>query len=193
MILGISGSPREGNTEYLVRVALEAAEEVSGEETEFITVRDMDISPCRACGECLRTGECVIDDDMHDVYELMLECDGMIVGSPVYYGGVSAQLKALMDRTRPLRVNWELKDKVGGAIAVGGARNGGQEHTLRDIQNFFMIHAMIVVGDSDPTAHFGGAGVGLEPGDVEKDETGVETARNTGRRVGEVVKLIKGR
>jgi len=193
VILGISGSPREGsNTDYLVKVALEAAEEVSGEETEFLSVRDLDISPCRACDECTETGECAVNDDMQDVYELMRECDGMIIGSPVYYGGVSAQLKALMDRTRPLRINWELKDKVGGAIAVGGARNGGQEHTLRDIQNFFMIHAMIVVGDADPTAHFGGAGVGLEPGDVKQDEEGIETARNTGRRVGEVVKLIKG-
>ncbi len=193
MILGISGSPRkDSNTEYLVRVALDEAADVSGEDTELITVRELDVSPCRACDYCIEHGVCKVEDDMDKVYELMRECDGMIVGSPVYYGGVSAQLKAIMDRTRPLRVEWALKDKVGGAIAVGAARNGGQEETIRDIHAFFMIQAMIVVGDADPTAHFGGAGVAAAPGEVKEDETGVETAKNLGNRVGEVVKLIKG-
>ena len=85
-----------------------------------------------------------------------------------------------------------MSNKVGSAIAVGASRNGGQETTIQQIHNFFLIHSMIVVGDKEPTAHYGGTGVGAGVDDCKNDEVGIETARNLGKKVAEVVKLIKG-
>ncbi|ADG13485.1 NADPH-dependent FMN reductase [Methanocaldococcus infernus ME] len=191
-ILGISGSPRaEGNTTYLVKLALEEAKKL-GAEVEFISLAGKELNPCIACNKCKETGKCIIEDDVEDILKKMLEADGIILGSPVYFGGVTAQLKMIMDRSRPLRSGFQLKNKVGGAISVGGSRNGGQETTIEQIHNFFLIHSMIVVGDAEPTAHYGGTGFGRAPGDCEKDEVGIETAKNVGRKVAEIVKLIKG-
>jgi multimeric flavodoxin WrbA len=82
-----------------------------------------------------------------------------------------------------------LKDKVGGAIAAGGSRQGGQEYVLHQIHNFFLIHGMIIVGD-EKTMHFGGAGVGREGCDVKKDEEGLKTSKNLGRHVTRIVKRL---
>ncbi|AEF96331.1 flavodoxin family protein [Methanotorris igneus] len=192
-ILGISGSPRkEGNTTFLVKEALKAAEE-EGVETEFISLAEKEINPCIACNVCKETGECAILDDVDEILQKMKEADGIIIGSPVYFGGVSAQLKMLMDRSRPLRRGFQMSNKVGGAIAVGASRNGGQETTIQQIHNFYFIHSMIVVGDKEPTAHYGGTGVGAAVDDCKNDEDGIETARNLGKKVAEVVKLIKGK
>ncbi|ENN96426.1 NADPH-dependent FMN reductase [Methanocaldococcus villosus KIN24-T80] len=190
MILGISGSPREGNTSFLVKEALKAAAN-EGFDTEFISLAKKEMNPCIACNVCKETGQCQIIDDVEDILNKMREADGIIIGSPVYFGGVSAQLKILMDRSRPLRYGFQLKNKVGGAIAVGASRNGGQETTIQQIHNFFLIHSMIIVGDAEPTAHYGGTGVGKDPEDCKNDDIGLETARNLGRKVAEVVKLIK--
>ena len=190
-VIGISGSPRpEGNTTLLVREALNAIAE-EGIETEFISLADKELNPCIGCNICKETGTCQIIDDVDEILEKMKEADGIILGSPVYFGGVSAQLKMLMDRSRPLRIGFQLRNKVGGAIAVGASRNGGQETTIQQIHNFFLIHSMIVVGDNDPTAHYGGTGVGKSPGDCKNDDIGLETARNLGKKIAEVVKLIK--
>ncbi|ACV25156.1 flavodoxin family protein [Methanocaldococcus fervens] len=190
-VIGISGSPRpEGNTTLLVREALNAVAE-EGIETEFISLADKELNPCIGCNVCVETGSCQIVDDVDEILEKMKEADGIIIGSPVYFGGVTAQLKMLMDRSRVLRRGFQLKNKVGGAIAVGAARNGGQETTIQQIHNFFLIHSMIVVGDSDPSAHYGGTGVGGAPGDCKNDKIGLETSRNLGKKIAEVLKLMK--
>ena len=98
-----------------------------------------------------------------------------------------------MDRTLALRLNgFKLRNKVGGALAVGAARHGGQEMTLLAIHAWMLIHDMIVVGDGKPTAHLGAAGVASTPEEAEKDMKGLEIARNLGRRGTEVAKLLKG-
>ena len=188
-MIGISGSPRDGNTAFLVKEALKAVEE-EGIETQYISLAEKKLNPCMACDQCRKEGKCVIVDDINDILEEMVGADGIIIGSPVYFGGVSAQLKMLFDRSRPYRRGFKLKNKVGGAIAVGASRNGGQETTIRDIHNFMFIHSMIVVGDGDPTAHYGGTGVGGDVEDCKRDEIGIETSRNLGKKVAEVVKLI---
>ena len=188
-VVGISGSPRDGNTAFLVKEALKAVEE-EGIETQYISLAGKKLNPCIACDQCRKEGKCVIMDDINDILEEMVGAEGIIIGSPVYFGGVSAQLKMLFDRSRPYRRGFKLKNKVGGAIAVGASRNGGQETTIKDIHNFMFIHSMIVVGDGDPTAHYGGTGVGGDIEDCKRDEIGIETSRNLGRKVAEVVKLI---
>lgn len=98
-ILGTVCSPRtHGNTETLVQALLAKAQE-EGAEIELVTLAGKTISPCDACESCRKTGKCHIKDDMQDIYTKRLEADGIIFSSPVYYWSVSAQAKALIDRT----------------------------------------------------------------------------------------------
>ena len=189
-IIGIVGSPRSnGNTENLVTEALQSAKD-AGAETELIKLGTAEIEPCIACDICKATGECAIYDDMGEILEKIRDCQGLIIGSPVYFGSVTSQLKMLIDRSRPLRMDFKLKNKVGGAIAVGGSRNGGQETTISAIHDFLLIHDVIIVGDGAPLAHYGGTGVGSAKEASESDEVGLQTSRNLGRRVAELAMKI---
>jgi multimeric flavodoxin WrbA len=97
-ILGIVGSKRKkGNTSVLVNRALEKAKE-AGAETELIFLGDYAIKGCSGCEGCKKTRRCVIDDDMQKLYPLLLEADGVILGSPTYYYNVSSDVKAFLDR-----------------------------------------------------------------------------------------------
>jgi len=189
-ILGVCGSPREGNSLFLLKKALETCKEL-GVETELVHVGLLKVAPCKACGGCKDTGICVQKDDMTPLYDKIRGADGIILASPVYLGGVSAQMKAFMDRTRALRGKFELRNKVGAGISVGGFRNGGQETTLQQIMNFFLIHNSIVVAD-EVTSHYGGVGFGYNIGDSDKDEYGIKTSQNTAKNMVKVLKLIKG-
>ena len=176
MILCIVGSTRNGRT------ALHAREALAG-QGEMVFLGELDIKPCTACGAC-KTGKCPIQDDMQGLYPKLERADGILVASPVYFGTVSAQTKAFFDRTLYLRrKGFALKNKVGGAIAVGRCRNGGQEHTINAIHHWMLIHGMIVVGDGE---HFGGTGI-----DAEEDEFGLGTSRSLGKRMIETIKMLK--
>ncbi len=101
-LLAIAGSPRRGgNSELLLDEAVKAADD-AGLETEKLIVGELDISPCTSCGNCWETGDCVIEDKMQDVYKKLLDADYVVVASPLYFLGVSAQLKALIDRCQAL-------------------------------------------------------------------------------------------
>jgi len=190
MILGISGSHRaEGNTDLLVKRALEVCNKERF-ETEFISLSNLRIEFCSHCDLC-RESKCPKDDDVAGILEKMRNSSAIIIGSPTYFASVSGKLKALFDRTLPLRRNnFQLAGKLGGAIAVGGSRNGGQEFVTMQIHNWMLLHEMLAVSDKT-TAHFGGIAVGRNPGDVLKDETGLKTADNLALKVCEVLKRQK--
>ena len=120
-ILGIAGSPRrDGNTDILLEQALEGAQSV-GAETETITISNLDISPCLHCDGCLEEGNCVIDDDMQSVYTKLREADRIIIASPMFFMGLTAQTKALIDRCQALWViKYVLKQPL--PLNSGGAR-----------------------------------------------------------------------
>ncbi len=190
LVLGIAGSPRlNGNTSYAVQRALEVVA-AEGLETEFVTLADKNIGFCTGCYACRATHACVIDDDMPPIYDALRRCDGLILGSPVYMGLVSAQLKALMDRTILFRLGgpFELCGKVGGAIACGAFRNGGQERVIAELQAFLLEHDMYVVSDGQPFSHAGATICGL----AEQDELGLRTVDGLGRRVAAAVKRLRG-
>ena len=184
-IVGISGSPTgDGNNEKMIEVALAIAED-RGFEVDRIFLSECAVSPCTACGGCTNKKECTIDDDMAELYPLLERADGIIVASPVYFGCMTAQLKALFDRTLMLRrQGFLLSGKVGGAIAVGGSRNGGQEKTVQAIHDWMHIHGMIVVGDN---SHFGG----IVHAPAESDEVGMQTVRGTIGKMCDVLGMIK--
>jgi multimeric flavodoxin WrbA len=225
IILGISASPRHGNTEALVKEALMGAAEVEGVQTKFIGLAGRQINPCKGCVNICHPAiteakpEKIVDrpwhlcpqkDVMHEVWDALVEADGIILGTPVYYGEVSAQLKAIMDRCTSLArimadgtIKPELKYKVGGAIAVAGCRNGGQERALTTIVHFFMFQQMFPVGLPEVEDQaWGVAGCGNNPGDVLKDKwaswfgkevNSVNNARKLGKSVVTVAREIKGK
>lgn len=184
------GSHRHGNTEQLVKKALEVCRE-KNLETEYVALADLKLEYCTDCGACKKTLTCPLKDDVMDILKKMINTDGIIIGSPTYFGGVSGKLKALFDRTLPLRRQGNLlKDKIGGAIAVGGSRNGGQENVIQQIHLWMLIQEMTVVGDKK-TAHFGGIAVARNLGDALKDEAGVETVVNLALKVAETLERMK--
>ena len=99
MILGISGSPRNMATEHILGMALKMLEE-KGYETELFAMRGKNISPCRHCDYCLKNKECIVKDDMYQLYPLIREAEGFVLATPVYNGSMSAQMKIAIDRTR---------------------------------------------------------------------------------------------
>jgi len=107
---------------------------------------------------------------------------------------MTAQCKAFIDRCAMFRRNgWLFRNRVGGGLAVGGIRNGGQELTLQAVRAAMLCQDMICVSDGRPTAHFGATLYSGGEGGIEADEFGLETARNLGRRVAELaVRLHEG-
>jgi multimeric flavodoxin WrbA len=182
-ILGISGSPRKnGGTEFAVRHALEVLRG-EGAETEFLSLAGKDIHPCTGCWACQKARECVFEDDMAAVLEAMRRCDGLILGSPVYFGMVSGTLKNMMDRTVPLRPVYgevmEMAGKIGGGIACGGFRNGGQETALQNIHTYLLQQNMRVVSDGEGFSHAGGTIMG----EAKDDTLGLQTVENLARNM----------
>ena len=128
-ILGIMGSPRiKGNTDVLLDQALEGAKS-QGAEVEKIIVDKLKIAPCREYYGCARDGNCVIRDDMDEVYPKLLSADGIIIASPMFFYGLSAQVKALIDRCQALwarkhilKQNLSGSGRKGAFIAVGATK-----------------------------------------------------------------------
>ncbi|MCL2687890.1 MAG: flavodoxin family protein [Methanobrevibacter sp.] len=155
-ILGISGSPRKKATEYVLNKALSNLEE-EGFETKMFTVRGKNIAPCRHCDYCLENKECVMKDDMVEVYNLLKKADGIIIASPMYNGSISAQIKAIMDRCRALEsedINMH-EGKIGMSIAIGGDRVGGQELAIQQINTFYILNGIIPVSGGAFGANLG--------------------------------------
>ncbi|MFH1624226.1 MAG: flavodoxin family protein [Pseudomonadota bacterium] len=170
-VLGIVCSPRKGgNTEILMKEVLKASKEM-GAETNLITVARKVINPCDACGTCLKKGACKIDDDMTPIYSAISEADGIVLGSPVYFWSMTAQAKAIVDRTYAVHHGHQLRGKVGGAVVV--ARRAGCTNTVQSFFNVFNHHRMIIAGAV--------IAFGNEKGEVRKDEEGMKETKGLGR------------
>jgi multimeric flavodoxin WrbA len=187
-ILGIVCSPRKnGNTEILVKEALKVAQE-AGCETEIFLLSEKKVAPCLACGTCFRTGACVQKDDMQELVKMFETASGIILGTPVYFHNVSAQAKAVMDRTFALLMKRPLKGKAAGAIVT--TRRIGASQTRALVYDFFIAHGMIVAG--------GSIGYGPNPGDVLTGVGGginisaMEEARSAGKDVVELAFKLQG-
>ena len=184
MILGICGSPRKQATEYVLQEALSMMEE-KGFETEFFTVRGKNIGPCRHCDYCMRKKECILKDDMYEVYPLIQEAEGLIMATPIYNGGLSANLKAVMDRCRALgAVDFNfLQYKVGMGIAIGGDRAGGQELAVQQILTYYILNGAIPVSGGAFGANLGANFWSQDTLDgVKEDEEGFRSLRKTIKR-----------
>lgn len=184
MIVGICGSPRKQTTEYVLREALGMLEKM-GFETEFFTVRGKNIGFCRHCDHCLEHKECIIVDSMYDLYHLLKDAKGIVIATPVYNGGISAQTKAVMDRCRALVAadrNF-FKYKVGMAIAVGGDRIGGQELAIQQIITFYLLNGIITVSGGSFGANLGATFWSKDTLEcIKRDEEGFRSLRKTAKK-----------
>ncbi len=131
-ILGVSGSPRKGNTEWMLSKLLEIAAQ-SGAEVELLLLRKMDVRMCRGCLTCEeggqeRKGICKIKDDMMEVYPKLLAADAIVLATPGYFEMLSGLLKNFLDRTCPIWPRLEGKKVAGLAVA--------EESVGQAIQNF---------------------------------------------------------
>ena len=183
-LLGISGSPRQASTDWAIREALRYAEEHYEVETAYFSVMKKKIAYCIHCDHCVRKRKgCVFTDDMEDVYELMQWADAYIIGSPVYQGNVTGQLKTLFDRTRAILAK-DIKvfeGKVGSGLAIGGDRTGGQEPTLRTIHDFYILNHIFSVGGGAFGANLGASFWSKDKGaaGVEADKQGIKALHRT--------------
>lgn len=187
-VIAFNGSPRKnGNTELALRAVLgELAKE--GINTELVQMGSEDIAPCQACGVCVQRKDrrCKRKDDkVNEWVEKIAAADGILIGSPVYFGSMSAQTKAFIDRIGYVnRANGDLfKRKVGASIAVN--RRAGALATFQEMNNFFLIGQMIVVGSS-----YWNVATAQRPGDIENDEEGLATMSDLGRNMAWVLKKL---
>lgn len=123
-ILGINASPKgtESNTLKLVKGVLDGAS-AAGAKTELVDLYELDIKYCTACGTCYAKGECPLDDDFPDLFEKMMNADGIVLGSPNYIDSVSAPMKAFFDRMADAMHCQMLLGKYGCAVCTAGGTN----------------------------------------------------------------------
>jgi len=170
-VLGICCSPRlHGNTEILLETSLAKARE-QGADVELATLAGKTISPCDGCYSCFETGKCHIKDDMQDIYTKLLEADGIIFGTPVYFGTVCAQAKALIDRTFAFAAQGRLRNKAAGVVVTTGRFGANSAFTVFMV--FCNLHRMRIVGGA---IGFGGR----EKAAIRNDDTGMAEAEAVG-------------
>lgn len=195
MIVGICGSPRPQATEHVLKEALRMLEE-KGFKTQLWTVRGKWVDYCAHCDYCLTNKACVVQDDLQELYALLAEAEGIIIASPAYYGGVSAQTKAVMDRMRGVVASDKnfFKGKVGMGIAVGGDRSGGQELSLLQIHTFYIINGMIPVGGGSFGANLGACFWSRDTLEgVMQDEEGFRGLKKTVKKFAQALEERKGK
>lgn len=184
-ILGICGSPNKekSTTLFALKKTLEVCAQ-AGFETEIIELANFSFGGCIDCGGCRKKVTCTQKDDFTAKLIPILQDEavsGIVFASPVYFGGVTSQMKAFMDRCVVFRRNgFIFGNKVAGALTVGGSRNGGQELAAMDIVKNALIQGMVVVPDAAPTSHFGANLWSRHPGTIEKDDGGIQGAINLG-------------
>jgi multimeric flavodoxin WrbA len=185
-VLALNGSPRKtGNTETLLRAVLKGAEAAGG-EIEVVRLYDLRIQPCIGCGGCDKTGECVLEDDMQDLYPKILAAQRVILASPIYFYGITAQAKAFVDRCQAL---WNRKRL---AIAKGEWRNDPTRKGF--LVAVAATHGEKVFEGAILTAKYGFDAMGLayggefvvkgmdSRGEMAKDEATLMRAQEAGRK-----------
>jgi multimeric flavodoxin WrbA len=195
VILGVCGSPRDQATQYVLKTALRMLEE-RGFETRFFTVRGKQIGFCTHCDYCLKHEGCTFKDDMQEAYGLLKEADGIVMATPVYNGGVTAQMKAVMDRCRALVAadrNF-FRGKTGMAIAVGGDRIGGQEHAIQQVLTFYILNGVTPVSGGFFGANLGASFWSKDTlAGVKEDEEGFRSLKKTVKRFADSLTKSRGK
>ncbi len=181
-VLLICGSPRENGNTMRALSEMEAVFKTEGVETELIRVGHLPIRGCIACGHCYKDGKCAIDDIVNEIALKFKDCDGMVVGSPVYYASANATLIALLDRLF-YSTHFDKRMKVGASVAV--ARRGGCSATFDELNKYFTISGMPVAsGQYWNSVH------GAALGEAEQDAEGLQSMRTLAHNMAFLMKSI---
>jgi len=188
-VVAFNGSPRtNGNTAQSIRMVLEELKK-EGIETEFVQLGGTKVFGCLSCGKCWETknNRCARQgDEMNTFIQKMQEADGIIIGSPTYFSNVSTEVKALIDRcgfVSKANNGNILRGKVGAAVV--SVRRAGSNFTYAAINFFFGIAEMVIPGSS-----YWNMTLSLEPGDVQKDQEGIQTFQTLGKNMARLLKQI---
>jgi multimeric flavodoxin WrbA len=188
-VVAFNGSPRvNGNTAQAIQMVFKELEK-EGIATEFIQLGGRKVFGCLACGKCRdkQDRRCVRqDDEINSFIQKMEEADGIIIGSPTYFSNVSTEVKALIDRAgfvNKANGGNVLRGKVGAAVV--SVRRAGSTFTYSAINFFFGIAEMIV-----PGSNYWNMTLSLEPGDVQKDEEGIQTFQTLGQNMAKLLKQL---
>ena len=182
-VLMINGSPRpNGNTSLALR-EMETVFKAEGIETKIIQIGNKAIRGCIACGKCAKKGKCVFDDAVNEIAPKFEACDGLVVGSPVYYASANATLVAFLTRLF-YSTPFDKTMKVGAAIAV--ARRGGLSATFDELNKFFTISGMPVA-----SSQYWNSVHGREPGQAAQDAEGLQTMRTLARNMTFLMRSIE--
>ena len=181
-VLMINGSPRANGNTYTALHEMEQIFQAEGIETEILHIGNKDIRGCIACRKCAETGKCVFDDLVNETAAKFEACDGLVVGSPVYYASANATLVAFLTRLF-FSTSYDKTMKVGAAIA--SARRGGLTATYDELNKFFAISGMpIASGQYWNGVH--GSGLGEAAQDIE----GMQMMRTLARNMSFLMKSI---
>jgi multimeric flavodoxin WrbA len=188
-VVAFNGSPRKnGNTSILIDTVFSVLNK-ENIETEVVQVGNKVVHGCTGCGKCreIKNKRCQIKNDLlNECIEKMIEADGIILGSPVYFADITSEMKALIDVAGYVtRGNGHLlARKVGAGIVA--VRRAGEIHALNSMNNFFLINQLIIPGSS-----YWNMALGREPGDVLNDAEGMETMKKLGENMAWLLKKIK--
>ena len=181
-VLMLNGSPRkDGNTAASLK-EMEAIFAKEGIEVETVHVGALEIRGCLNCGACSKLGKCAIDDIVNEIAEKLKEADGMVVGTPVYYGSVNGTLMSILSRLF-FSSAFDKTMKVGAGVVI--ARRGGCSTTFDQLNKYFTISGMPVV-----SSQYWNSVHGLVPGDAAEDPEGLQTMRVLARNMVFLMKSI---
>ena len=181
-VLLINGSPRSKGNTYTALHEMEVTFQAEGIETEIIHVGNKDIRGCIGCRQCRKNGKCVFDDIVNETAPKFDACDGIVVGSPVYFASANATLVAFLTRLF-YSVPCDKRMKVGASAVV--ARRGGLSATYDELNKFFGISGMpIAAGQYWNSLH------GAQPGEAAQDTEGMQGMRTLARNMAFLMKSI---
>ncbi len=186
-VIMINGSARgaKGNTQILLEAV---GKELKGKKIDFeiVTLADKKLNPCKGCSACAGKKKCVQDDDINAIYQKMVESDGIVLGSPTYFGNVTSRMQMLIERTGYIaRGNGNpFKGKVGAPVAV--ARRAGTTFVYAALNYFFGIAEMPIC-----TSSYWNQAIGRLPGDVNKDEEGMQIMATLGKNMADLLLKLR--
>ena len=181
-VLILNGSPRKNGNTSIALKEMEKIFKQEGIETELIHVGNKGIRSCIACGACSEKGKCVFDDIVNEIAPKFEECDGLVVGSPVYYASANATLVALLTRLF-YSTSFDKTMKVGASVVC--ARRGGLSATFDELNKFFTISGMPVA-----SSRYWNSIHGRQEGEAAQDEEGLLTMRVLARNMSFLMKSI---
>lgn len=181
-VLMINGSPRQNSNTAIALAEMEKVFLKNGIETEIVQIGAKEIRGCISCGYCYKNGKCSIDDIVNEIAPKFEQCDGLVIGSPVYYASANGTLISFLDRLF-YSSQFDKTMKVGAAIAV--ARRGGLSSTFDELNKYFTISGMPVA-----SSQYWNSVHGRAPGDAEQDLEGLQTMRTLAENMSFLIKSI---